>query len=328
MNNRGKYYNKSQGRHTRTRRQSGLRWLAIGAVFMALMIMAPMIVSEMLCNVGKGVMVSAEEKGDTPVQNTPTQEAVWVYTTQAPSVAPTAQATPEPQSTAPAAQQPANEATEAPKRAIDPNKKMVALTFDDGPYTPVTKRIIKTLEEYDGRGTFFVVGNRIKDYSKILKRTYDGGHQIATHTWDHKNLKKLSAEGVADQLKKSMNAIKEVTGENPTLLRPPYGAVDKTVKQRVKDSSNLALVNWSVDSKDWKNKNADKIVKTIMDNVKDGDIVLMHDLYESTAEAVEKLVPKLVKQGYQLVTVEELYESRGDTLDPGTLHFKNPPGAD
>ena len=90
----------------------------------------------------------------------------------------------------------------------------------------------------------------------------------------------------------------------------------------------MALVNWSVDSKDWKYKNADTIVKTIMDNVKDGDIVLMHDLYESTAEAVEKLVPKLVEKGYQLVTVEELYTVRGDTLEAGTLHFKNPPGAD
>ena len=206
--------------------------------------------------------------------------------------------------------------------------KICCLTFDDGPYTPVTKRIVKTLEAYNGRGTFFVVGNRVKDYSKMLKRTYDGGHQIATHTWSHKNLKKLSEHGVAAQVTKSMEAIKSVIGENPTLLRPPYGAVDKTVKQRVKDAGGLALVNWSVDSKDWKYKNADTIVKTIMDNVKDGDIVLMHDLYESTAEAVEKLVPKLVEKGYQLVTVEELYTTRGDTLEAGTLHFKNPPGAD
>ncbi len=327
MNNRGRQFSKNaQGRSGRGRRKGNLKWLSLGIVFMVLVIAAPLMINGILSNMGKALMVSAEEH--LPAAGAqPTQEAVWVYYTESPAAAvqPTA-ASP----TAQPAESPAAETTGESDggRVIDPNQKMVALTFDDGPYTPVTKRIVKTLEAYNGRGTFFVVGNRVEDYSKILKRAYDGGHQIATHTWSHKNLKKLSEHGVAAQVTKSMEAIKSVTGENPTLLRPPYGAVDKTVKQRVKDAGGLALVNWSVDSKDWKYKNADTIVKTIMDNVKDGDIVLMHDLYESTAEAVEKLVPKLVEKGYQLVTVEELYTTRGDTLEAGTLHFKNPPGPD
>lgn len=326
MNNTGrKPVKRVQKRRSRAR-QRRLKGLGFGVLFLALLIAVPVLINEMLCHMGHEMVVSATESTSAPtVQPT---EAVWVYQ----SPAPDAQITPTAEPAASA--QPEGEQTpEAARganadRVIDPNKKMVALTFDDGPYTPVTERIIKTLEKYDGRGTFFVVGNRVDDYSEILKRTYEGGHQIGTHTWSHKNLKKSSAETVKTQVTKSMDAIKAVTGENPTLLRPPYGAVNKTVKQRVKDAGNLALVNWSVDSLDWKSKNAGKIVKAIMKDVKDGDIVLMHDLYESTAEAVEKLVPRLVEEGYQLVTVEELYAARGDALEPGTLHFKNPPGDD
>lgn len=226
-------------------------------------------------------------------------------------------ATPEPPKPTP---KPANATLKPARRSLDPDKKMVALTFDDGPYTPVTGKILDVLEQYDARATFFVLGSRAEDYSKVLKRAYDGGNQIGTHTYGHKNLTKLSKEGIRKEIAMSSEAIAQVIGEEPTVLRPPFGAVN----DRLRGASTLPMINWSVDSKDWKSKKAKKVIREVLDTVKDGDIVLMHDLYSSTAEAVKTIVPELVKRGYQLVTVEELYELRGDALDAGTVHYKNP----
>lgn len=201
---------------------------------------------------------------------------------------------------------------------------MVALTFDDGPHATITRRIADCLEEYGGRGTFFVVGERVSANRKTLSSVAAAGHQIGSHTWSHKNLNTLSAEDVASEVRRTQAAIQKVTGTAPRILRPPYGSANTSTRAVVRDTANLAVVNWSVDSEDWKSRNADAVVREVMNNIKDGDIVLMHDLYTSTAEAVERIVPRLVDAGYQLVTVDELYRLRGNSLVGGAMHFKNP----
>lgn len=199
---------------------------------------------------------------------------------------------------------------------LDPDKPMVALTFDDGPYTKVTERIIKTLEENDAKATFFVVGNRVPAYKDILKKTYEQGNQIATHTYSHSYLTKVSKKEIRSELKKSREILQETIGCHFTGLRPPGGMVNDTVRETVK----VPMYNWSIDTEDWKSRNV-KSILTRCKSISDGDIVLMHDLYPTTADAVEKLVPRLKRQGYQLVTIDELMYYKGIDAEAGKLYF-------
>lgn len=200
-------------------------------------------------------------------------------------------------------------------RKIDKNKKMVALTYDDGPsiYTP---RILKTLEENDSVATFFVVGNRVPKYSKSVKKAYSMGCQIGNHSYEHKNLTRVSQKEVKRQMDKTNRAIKKITGEEPVIMRPPGGATNRNVKSWV----GMPSIIWSVDTLDWKTRNAQSTKNAVLNHVRDGDIVLMHDLYESTAKASQTIIPALVERGYQLVTVSELAECRGGMKDTGAYH--------
>lgn len=214
--------------------------------------------------------------------------------------------------------------TEEPKQPAaavfpDPSKPMIALTFDDGPYSPVTDRILAKLEEYGGHATFFVVGNRIKTYSSSVQRAVAAGCQIGNHTYDHKNqLTKLSVDAIKDQIHQTDIAAAYYAGAAPVLVRPVGGALNDTVKAAV----GKPLINWSVDTLDWKSRNAESVKSRVLGHVSDGDIVLMHDLYPSTADACDTIIPELVKSGYQLVTVSELAAARGITLENGTLYTK------
>lgn len=202
------------------------------------------------------------------------------------------------------------------RKDLDPEKPMVALTFDDGPYDKVTNRIVKVLAKHDSRATFFVVGNRVNMYADTMKNALDKGNQIATHTYDHGDLSKMSKKQIRRELKKAFRVMKKITGENPTMLRPPYGNVNDKMRKSIK----LPMIYWSVDTEDWASRNKNKILKRC-NSITDGDIILMHDLYPSTAQAVEKLVPKLCKKGYQLVTVEELLYYKGIKAENGKVYF-------
>ena len=192
------------------------------------------------------------------------------------------------------------------RKDLDPEKPMVALTFDDGPYDRVTNRIVKVLAKHDSRATFFVVGNRVERYADTMKNAYNKGNQIATHTFDHGDLSKMKKKQIRRELKRAFRVMKKINGENPTMLRPPYGNVNDKMRQTIR----IPMIYWNVDTEDWASRNKDKILSRCK-SIKDGDIVLMHDLYPSTAAAVEKLVPKLRKKGFQLVTVEELFYYKG-----------------
>ena len=205
-------------------------------------------------------------------------------------------------------------------RKLDPTKPMIAFTFDDGPskYTP---RIAELLERYNGLGTFFVVGNRIDNFKDAFMRCVEGGHELANHTWEHKNLKTNSYETGYDQLTKTNKKIEELSGKKPALIRPVGGAVDDDVRRLSRDLK-MPLINWNVDTLDWKTRDADAVYNECVRAAGNGSIVLFHDLYETTWQAVERLVPYYASKGYQFVTVSELLQYAEDaTIVYGDVYY-------
>ena len=199
--------------------------------------------------------------------------------------------------------------------------KLIALTFDDGPHSAVTSRILDTLEKHGAKATFFIVGNRVDSCKKVVKRAHNIGCEIGSHTWSHKNLSKLTVSQMQEEMKKSADAISAVTGVPVKIMRPPEGGYNDTVKKNIQ----YPMIMWSVDSNDWKYRDAKKDYDAVMNTVFDGAIILMHDLYPATAEAVEKLIPDLMAKGYKFVTVSELMEARGYTLQNGKTYSQARP---
>jgi len=203
-------------------------------------------------------------------------------------------------------------------RKVDPKKPMVALTFDDGPNSKTTIPILDTLKANDAVATFYVIGNRISANKAILIRMINEGNEIGNHTYNHKQLTILTPIQMKDQINKTQAAIKAAIGITSKTMRPTYGSYNDDVKKYM----DMPLILWSMDTRDWQSKNPKAVIKIVLDKVKDGDIILMHDIYPSTAEAVKDIVPKLKERGFQLVTVSELYEARGKALQAGNIYNK------
>ena len=204
-------------------------------------------------------------------------------------------------------------------RRVDPDKPMIALTFDDGP-GPGTRRILRALESVDGRATFCMVGDRVNDYAQTARMVAEQGSEIATHTLSHPNLAKLSAGEVRAELEQSIAAIEQVTGVRPGVLRPPYGSTSEDVQQICREMG-VVIANWNVDTEDWRVRDADAILNHVLDNARDGAIVLCHDLYPETAAAMERAVAALAEQGYQLVSVSELLQARAGGGSAGKIYY-------
>ena len=200
---------------------------------------------------------------------------------------------------------------------VDPSRPMIALTFDDGPAAP-DARILAALEAVGGRATFFMVGQNVKGHADLVRRMAADGCELGNHSWNHPQLNKLGADGVRSQINRTNDAIAAVVGHGATVMRCPYGATGGSVKS-VLGSMGYASILWSIDTLDWKTRNTNSTVSSVLDHVKDGDIILMHSLYAPTAAAVEIMVPELVRRGYQLVTVSELAAARGG-MKAGTNH--------
>lgn len=203
-------------------------------------------------------------------------------------------------------------------RVVDPAKPMVALTFDDGPHAVYSDMILDVLEEYHAVATFFEVGRNIAACPEVLPRMEELGCEIGSHSNAHKNLSKLKKSSLLSDLDTADAAFTAAVGHAPTLVRPPYGAVNKAVKY----ASGRAMITWTVDTLDWKSKDAQTVVNYLQNyGDLDGEIVLMHSIYESTAQAVAVLVPWLQEQGYQLVTVTELMAYYyGELLQPNQFY--------
>ncbi len=191
-------------------------------------------------------------------------------------------------------------------RELDPDKPMIALTFDDGPHYQQTPRLLEMLEQYNAKSTFFILGDRshfTESNKKTVTMVAEAGHEVASHTYAHKDLKTLSKEGVIAEVVKARDNLYALTGEYPTYIRPPYGGYNDLVKEY----AYAPLINWDLDSKDWSFRDVDKIVEHVLKEARDGRIVLMHDIHWFTVDAVERLLPELAAQGYQFVTVSELF---------------------
>lgn len=203
-------------------------------------------------------------------------------------------------------------------RELDPNKKMIALTFDDGVHSPVEEQLLTILAEYDARVTFFTLGERTSgSRGDTLRDLYDAGHEIASHTYSHKYLTKQTQETFWKEINQANLQIAKVVGHAPEYVRLPGGDYPDW-----SSDAPMPLIHWSVDSRDWKSRNADAVYKKVLSEVKDGDIILLHSLYQSTADAVERLLPELAARGYQFVTVSELFYYKGITPECG-LRYKN-----
>lgn len=200
-------------------------------------------------------------------------------------------------------------------RTIDPNRPMVALTFDDGPYAPVGNQIMDCLAQYGGKATFYVVGNRCAAYQTEMQRMAAEGHEIGNHTYEHKYLHKLSADQIQYQVNRGSEVIQAVSGVAPATVRLPGGNKNATVLANVQ----APMIMWSIDTLDWKTKNTQSTVDKVLGTVRDGDIVLMHELYRQTGDAAVQIIPALTERGYQLVTVSELAQYRGG-LQAGQLY--------
>ena len=206
-------------------------------------------------------------------------------------------------------------------RELDPNKPMIALTYDDGP-SKFTLPLGELAKENGGLITYFFVGNRLEKFSDSVQKVAEMGHEIGNHTWEHKNLTKGTHDENLKQIMDTSNKVKEITGKGTTLIRPPGGNYNDAVRELSKELK-IPLVNWSVDTRDWESKDADKVYHEAMIHAGDGKIILMHDLYESTYEASKRIIPELVARGYQLVTVSELIEYKNGDVQYGYIYGWN-----
>lgn len=183
---------------------------------------------------------------------------------------------------------------------VDYNRPMVALTFDDGP-SVYTKRLLDILSNNNSRATFFVIGNKVNMYQDVIREMIINGNEIGNHSYDHKWLTRLDNDDFINQINMTQDIIYKYSGYIPKYFRPTYGSFNKKIS-----NINLEMVLWNVDSKDWKYRNKNKIIKRILSDIDDGSIILCHDIHKTTIDAMEELIPKLIDMGYQLVTVSDL----------------------
>jgi peptidoglycan/xylan/chitin deacetylase (PgdA/CDA1 family) len=185
---------------------------------------------------------------------------------------------------------------------IDNGIKQIALTFDDGPDPKATLQILETLKKYDAKATFFMLGSRVEYYPEIAKKVQEADHELGNHTWNHPDLTKAAVEKVRSEINNTSSIIENVTGQKATVFRPPYGAVNKTVRNQ----TNLPVVLWDIDTLDWKHRNPDKLLAQVKGSTKDGSIILMHDIHQSTADGLDAVLAYLQSEGYTFVKVSEL----------------------
>ena len=195
---------------------------------------------------------------------------------------------------------------------IDASKPMVALTFDDGPGER-TGELLAQLEKYNAHATFFMQGKNILGKEDFVKKMKETGCELGNHSYDHPQLTKLSADKIANQIGTTNDLIQQAAGSTATVMRPPYGAINDTVRSSV----GLPMILWSIDTLDWKTRNAQSSIDTVMNDVQDGDVILMHDIHTESIDAALVLIPKLEEAGYQLVTVSEMAKAKGVALQNG-----------
>lgn len=194
---------------------------------------------------------------------------------------------------------------------------LVAITFDDGP-GPYTEKLLDGLKNTDAKVTFFIVGNRLEECPDPMIRAYKEGHEIASHSWDHADLTKLSDAEIASNLQKVEDKVNELLGGDIGTLnvRPPKGFVDEQTLAAI----GAPIILWNVDTGDWQTRNAEAVKQHIIDHAQDGAIILLHDLYDTSVDGALAAIEELEEQGYTFVTVNELFRRKGQELTPGVQY--------
>ena len=198
------------------------------------------------------------------------------------------------------------------------SEKYVALTFDDGPSGRFTRRLLEGLEERDVKATFLLCGYRLKDYPSVAQAIFDSGHEIGLHGYSHADMGKMTYAEVAKEITGTLALLPK--GCRPAFLRPPGGSCSTAVIQAARDSG-FALLNWSVDPRDWCNRDAAAVEAAVVDTVQDGDVILLHDMTDCSVDAALAIVDRLQAQGFTFVTVSELARIRGISPQPGVMYY-------
>ena len=198
-----------------------------------------------------------------------------------------------------------------------PSRK-IALTFDDGP-SAYTDSILDLLERYGGRSTFFVSGPRILERSSTVLRAFNNGNEIANHSWTHRDLRTLSDAEITYEIQRASAAIASVTGKSPPIHRPPFGMSNDRVID-ISAELGYAIIKWTIDPIDWRYRDADIVYNAIMSQVEPGSIILVHDTRPTTAKAMLRVIPRLIEEGFELVTVSELLYYLYGGLEPGKIY--------
>lgn len=192
--------------------------------------------------------------------------------------------------------------------------KTIALTFDDGP-GPYTEKLLDILDKYDAKATFFLIGSKVSARADTLRRMQSRGHQLGNHSWSHPELNKVSTEQLASEIDQTNNAIKQAVGTKPNIIRPPYGAFNRAVLEQFRQRGMSAVV-WSVDTRDWADRNSEIVCSRAVAGARNGAVILMHDIHPTSVNAVPCILDSLKQQGYSFVTVQNLI---GD-MTPGAVY--------
>ena len=196
------------------------------------------------------------------------------------------------------------------------SEKLVALTFDDGPKEGKTDALLDMLKEKGVHATFFMIGAQVEENQALVRRVYEEGHQIGIHTYSHVDLGCLSEEEQKEEIEKSEAAIEAVTGQGELMLRPPFGRINETLEEWL----DCPMILWSVDTEDWTGKSAAEIIRETAETVKDGDIILMHDISEHGLAGAAGIIDELQRMGYTILTVEQLFACRDIELEDGVAY--------
>lgn len=209
-----------------------------------------------------------------------------------------------------------------PVYSVKRDDKKIAISFDAAWGADSTDSIIDTLEKYNVKTTFFVVGKWAEQYPDKVKKLSDAGHEVENHSYGHPHMTNLSKDEMKNEIESCNSKVEEITGKRPSLLRAPYGDYNNSVIESVEECG-MTTVQWSVDSIDWKGISADEIVNRVISKVTDGSIVLFHNAAEHTPEALPSILEKLQADGYEIVPVSQLLYTENYSIDPNGAQIKN-----
>ncbi|WP_428416392.1 polysaccharide deacetylase family protein [Phocicoccus schoeneichii] len=193
-------------------------------------------------------------------------------------------------------------------RELDPNQKMVALTFDDGPKSDTTNKLLDKLQAKNVKASFFMLGSSIETSPDTATRVDREGHEIGNHSYSHQDMMQVSFDEIRAEINDTSALIEMYTNQTPKFFRPPYGSFNATIEAKI----NIETAYWSVDTKDWLTHNTDAILKEIKENVQDGSVILLHDIHMESVDAIDDVIDYLTSEGYQFVTVSEMSHYKGE----------------